>query len=211
MELDWETANSFKQIVLTCQPFEPCKRLSSHTAHEAESCCSTVHNIGWYVNSLWWIQRANWPLCPHVSFSLCGRGYLIVFTSHKLISFFIERTVSLDKESFTHVVLHPLKKVPPFTHKNQIGYTSGDKMRFPSYIDITCCRRALSSSLVETSVDCFSNKRRQSIESRISPFVKSRCLIRSVINLWLVQPKSTKVSIRLTSRIYKWWNLWFKE
>ena len=150
MELDWETANSLKQIVLTCQPFEPCKRLSSHTAHEAESRCSTVRNIGCYVNSLWRIQRVNWPLCPNVSFSPCERDYVIVFTSHKLISFFVERTVSLDKESFTHVALHPLEKVPPFTCKNRIGHASGDKMRFPSYIDITCCIRALSSSLVDS-------------------------------------------------------------
>lgn len=127
--------------MLTCQPFEPCKRLSSHTAHEAESCCSTVHNIGCYVSRLWWMQRVNWPLCPNVSFSLCEWVYFMVFTSHQLISLFLRRTVSLDKKSFTHVVIHPLEKVPPFTRRNRIG---GDKMRFPSYINITCCRCALN-------------------------------------------------------------------
>ena len=86
------------------------------------------------------MQRVNWPPCPNVSFSLCGRSCFMAFTSHQLISLFVKRTAPLDKESFTHVVIHPLEKVPPFTRKNRIGCTSGDKMRFPSYINITCCK-----------------------------------------------------------------------
>lgn len=62
----------------------------------------------------------------------------MVFTSHQLISLFVKRTVSLDKESFAHVVIHPLEKVPPFTCKDRIDDASGDNMRFPSYIDFTC-------------------------------------------------------------------------